>query len=128
MTLGLGDIDFGYICAGCHSFIQYSQCHDCEGFDEGSAESYPKIFETEDEMTLIDLGYGFSTASNGWTCGVCGAFTQNTEFHVCSGSPQYAPYPDPWNTYPTNPSIFVDPNKEINDKLDEILELLKRLT
>ena len=48
MTLGLGDVDFGYICAGCHSFIQYSQCHDCEGFDLGSANSYPALFELEE--------------------------------------------------------------------------------
>jgi len=64
-------------------------------------------------MLNIDLGYGFSTASSGWTCGVCGAFTQLTEFHTCPGPPQYPPYPEPWNTNPITPFIFVDPNTEI---------------
>ncbi len=47
MTLGLGDVDFGYICAGCHAFIQYGQCHECEGFDEGSAPPYPRLFDSD---------------------------------------------------------------------------------
>ena len=53
MTIGLGDADYGYICAGCHEFVQYGQCHECEGFDEGAAERYPAIFEpaiTKDEI------------------------------------------------------------------------------
>lgn len=44
MTLGLGDVDYGYICAGCHDFVQYNQCHDCEGFDEGSVYALPPGF------------------------------------------------------------------------------------
>jgi hypothetical protein len=59
VTLGLGDVDYGYICAGCHLFVQYKQCHDCEGFDEGSAYAVPPIFETEETIVTKDTDYNF---------------------------------------------------------------------
>ena len=46
--IGLGGADYGWICADCHEFIQYGQCHDdCEGFDEGSAPPYPRGYRNE---------------------------------------------------------------------------------
>ena len=72
------------------------------------------------------IDYDFSTGANGWTCGVCGIYVWGNNIHQCGGACL--------GTYPLDgissfPAMFeIDPNKEINDKLDEILKLLKRLT
>ena len=84
MTLGLGDVDYGYICAGCHLFIQYSQCHNCEGFDQGSASPYcPPLFGKENEM---ETTHELVNVSDGpwveWIGGCVGLPEESGRYHV----------------------------------------------